>query len=458
MAKHPKRPKQLPEMPWQPVKRMTEPLARFMRVEAAGGVVLLCCTIAALVLANSPWSEAFLAIWETEVHFEIEGVFKSNYPHITLKHLINDGLMGIFFFVIGLEVKREIVLGELREIRRAALPIAAALGGMVVPAGLYMAYIAMQQDQSAMRGWGIPMATDIAFVVGCMALLGSRVPKSLRVMLLSLAIVDDIGAILVIALGYTDPDKLSTEWLVWGFLGLGLCFVLGRIGVRSLFVYFVVGFFVWLAFHESGVHATIAGVLLGLLTPARRWVSEGLFADIVERANDVFTGDLPDEEKIGATIYVKQAARESLPPLERIEMAMHPWVGFFIMPIFALANAGVVIDVGALLSPVAIAVMVGLVVGKPVGVLLTSWLAGKSGVAQLPSGVTWKAIAGGGLLAGIGFTMALFIAGLAFYGDTEGYAELLDEAKIGILAGSTIAAVLGMTLLMMALPKVDADV
>ena len=455
MAKHPKRPQQLPDLPKQRVKVLTEPLARFMRVEAAGGVVLLVCTIAALVLANSPASDAFLRIWKTEIHFEIEGVFKSNYPHITVKHLINDGLMAIFFFVIGLEVKREIVLGELREIRRAALPIAAALGGMIIPAGLYMACIAMQEDQSAMRGWGIPMATDIAFVVGCMALLGPRVPKSLRVMLLSLAIVDDIGAILVIALGYTDPEKLSMTWLFWGFGGLGLCFLLGRMGVRHLFAYIVIGFFVWLAFHESGVHATIAGVLLGLLTPARSWVSEGLFNDIVQRANDVFTGDLPEEQKIGAALHVKEAAREAVPPLERIEMALHPWVGFFIMPVFALANAGVQINVSALMSPVAIAVMVGLVFGKPLGVMLASWVAVTSGIAKLPDRVSWKAIAGGGMLAGIGFTMALFIAGLAFYGDE--YKETLDQAKIGILAGSTVAAILGMGLLMMALPKAEAE-
>ena len=439
---------------------MTEPLARFMRVEAAGGVVLLFCTVAALVLANSPWSESFLAIWKTHIKFEIEGLF--TFDH-SLKHIINDGLMAIFFFVIGLEVKREIVTGELREMRRATLPIAAALGGMIVPAGLYMACMATQADQSAMRGWGIPMATDIAFVVGCMALLGPRVPRSLRIMLLSLAIVDDIGAILVIALGYTDPEKLSMEWLGFGFLGLGLCFVLGRLGVRNLTVYLVVGFFVWLDFHESGVHATIAGVLLGLLTPARSWVSQGLFADIVERANDVFTGDLPEDEKVGTALHVTKAAREAVPPLERIEMAMHPWVGFFIMPLFALANAGVAIDLGALMSPVAIAIMVGLVVGKPIGVLFASWLAVKSGVAQLPSGVSWKAIAGGGLLAGIGFTMALFIAGLAFaYGGTDAevaaqYAEMLDEAKIGILAGSAMAAVIGMTLLIMALPKPEAE-
>ena len=240
-----------------------------------------------------------------------------------------------------------------------------------------------------------------------------------------------------------------------GLLGLGLCFVLGRMGVRHLFVYVVIGFFVWLAFHESGVHATIAGVLLGLLTPARSWVSDGLFAQIVERADDIFTGDPPEEERIGTALHLKEAAREAVSPLERIEIATHPWVGFFIMPLFALANAGVVIDAGALMSPVAIAIMVGLVVGKPIGVLLASWLAVAAGVAQLPSGVNWKAIAGGGMLAGIGFTMALFIAGLAFAG--EDHAETLEQAKIGILAGSAVAAAVGMTLLITSLPKPKAQ-
>ena len=304
-----------------------------------------------------------------------------------------------------------------------------------------------------MRGWGIPMATDIAFVVGCMALLGPRVPKSLRVMLLSLAIVDDIGAILIIALGYTDPDKLSMSWLGWGFVGLVICNVFSRIGVRSLVVYTVVGFLTWLAFHESGVHATIAGVMLGLLTPARSWVSQGQLANIMDQAESVFTGDSPVEHKVGTALHVKRAARETVSPLERVEMVLHPWVGFFIMPLFALANAGVKIVPADLVSPIAIAVMIGLVIGKPLGVVLASWLAVKSGLTQLPKGVNWGAVLGGGLLAGIGFTMALFIDGLAFAGDTEGFAQMMDEAKIGILAGSTISAVLAMTILIIALPK-----
>ena len=451
MAKHFYPPKEFPHLPKQPVARLTGPVARFMRVEAAAGVVLLLCAVAALVLANSPWSEPFLAFWKTHVKFEIPGVF--TFDH-SLKHIINDGLMAIFFFVIGLEVKREIVSGELREFRKAALPIAAALGGMVVPAGLY---IALQMNQPGMRGWGIPMATDIAFVVGCMALLGRRMPKGLRVMLLSLAIVDDIGAILVIALGYTDPEKMSMVWLAWGFGGLAMCFVLGKVGVRSLLVYVVIGFFVWLAFHESGVHATIAGVLLGLLTPARSWVGAGLLRDMVERANDIFTGDLPESQKVGTVLRVKEAARESVAPLERIEMAMHPWVSFFIMPVFALANAGVKIVPGDLVSPIAVAVMVGLVVGKPVGVIVLSWVAVKAGLARLPDRVTWPAVLGGGMLAGIGFTMALFIDGLAFVGSSPEMVDMLNKAKIGILVGSTISAVFGMGLLIWVLPKVEKE-
>jgi len=251
----------LPDLPKEAVGRLTAPIARFMHVEAAGGVVLLLATLAALALANSPLADGFLAFWKTKLGFSI-GSFSMEH---SLKHWINDGLMAIFFFVIGLEVKRELVLGELRDLKAATLPIVAALGGMIVPAALYLG---LQAGQPGESGWGVPMATDIAFVVGCMAVLGNRVSKSLRVLLLSLAIVDDIGAILVIAIGYTDA--LSVAWLMRGFGGILVVLFLGRIGVRNVGVYAVLGALVWLAFHESGVHATIAGVILGLITPAKR--------------------------------------------------------------------------------------------------------------------------------------------------------------------------------------------
>ncbi|MDH3685693.1 MAG: Na+/H+ antiporter NhaA, partial [Myxococcales bacterium] len=234
-------------LPREPIQRLVGPLERFLHIESAGGVVLLFAALMALGLANSPWSEWFLGLWKTRVAFAIGG-FEMDH---SLKHWINDGLMAIFFFVIGLEVKRELVLGELRDLRRAVLPLVAAVGGMVVPAGIYLAF---QAGEPAARGWGIPMATDIAFVVGILALLGSRIPMSLRVMLLSLAIADDIGAILVIAVGYTAD--LSLGWLAFGLSGMGVVILLGRLGVRSVAVYMGVGGFVWLGFHESGVHAT----------------------------------------------------------------------------------------------------------------------------------------------------------------------------------------------------------
>ena len=428
-----------PQLPEEPIQRIIGPLTRFLHVEAASGVVLLAATVVALVLANSRVSDEFLAFWQMEVGFRF-GSFE--FQH-SLKHLINDGLMAIFFFVIGLEVKRELVIGELRDLRRAALPIAAAIGGMVVPAGLYLA---LELGQPGQRGWGIPMATDIAFVVGCMAVLGSRVPHSLRITLLSLAIADDIGAILVIAIGYTD--HLSLSWLAAGFVGIAMVFGLSRLGVRSFAVYTALGVFVWFAFHESGVHATVAGVILGLMTPARSYVGTGLFGQILARAEQVVQGDWEAEAHRAERVRkFRHMARETIPPLEYLENTLHPWVGFAIMPVFALANAGVPIQISELGSRLSMAVMLGLVIGKPLGITLASWLAVKIGLARLPEGLNWKVIIAGGCLCGIGFTMALFIAELALSGDS------LDTAKIGILGGSLVSAVLGMILLPAFLPK-----
>jgi len=449
MAKHARPPQHFPPLPRQRVARVVAPIVRFMHVQAASGIVLLACAVIALVLANSPWSEAYLNFWKTHIVIGIEGVFRFDH---SLKHIINDGLMAVFFFVIGLEVKREIVLGELGDFRSAAMPIAAAIGGMVVPAGIYFA---LQHGSPGQRGWGIPMATDIAFVVGCMALLGSRVPNGLRVMLLSLAIVDDIGAILVIAFGYTDPANLHWEWLFYGLAGLVFIWLLAVLGVRSVGVYVAVGSLVWLEFHESGVHATIAGVALGLMTPARSWVSGTLLGEIVEKASELFSGEADPEEASGALAHMQRAAREAVSPLERLEARLHPWVSFLIMPLFALANAGVPLHLEDLASPIAIAVMLGLVIGKPVGVVLACWLLVKSGLGRLPERLTWPAMIGGGLLAGIGFTMALFIAGLAFSSGQD--AGMLDQAKVGILCGSAIAAVAGMIVLLLTLPPATAS-
>lgn len=429
-----------PILPQEPVDRLLAPLARFLHVEAASGIVLLACTVAALILANSPWSDRFLGFWETPLGFQI-GSFEM---HHSLKHWINDALMAIFFFVIGLEVKRELVIGELRELRRAVLPIAAALGGMIAPAAIYLA---LQLGQPGQRGWGIPMATDIAFVVGCMAVLGPRVPHSLRVMLLSLAIADDIGAILVIAVGYTAGIQGSA--LLLGLLGIAAIVGLGRLGVRGFPVYALLGLLVWLAFHESGIHATIAGVILGLMTPARSYLGEGPFGEALDRAGQIFQGGGWQSEghRAEKVRRFQRAVRETISPLEYLEHTLHPWVSFAIMPLFALANAGVPLRLSDLGAPVAVAVMAGLLVGKPLGIVLLSWLAVKLNVARLPEGVTWGMIVAGGCLAGIGFTMALFIAGLAL-GDA-----LLDTAKVGVLAGSVLSATAGMVLMVVLFPR-----
>jgi NhaA family Na+:H+ antiporter len=427
-------------LPEDPIDRLLQPVVRFLHVEAASGVVLLLFTVAALVLANSPWADSFLGFWKTPVGFSF-GSFEFRH---SLKHLINDGLMVIFFFVVGLEVKREMVLGELSELRRAMLPIVAALGGMIAPAGIYLM---SQHGQPGEPGWGIPMATDIAFVVGCMALLGPRVPHGLRVALLSLAIIDDIGAILVIAFGYST--HLNGWWLGAGAVGLAMVAVSARLGVRNFGVYVLLGIAVWFAFHESGVHATIAGVILGLMTPARSRLSPELYQEMMNNARQL----LNEQARRGVADFpsavrrTQRVAREAISPLEYLLNALHPWVAFAIMPLFAFANAGVPFRLSEVLSPVSSAVVLGLVIGKPVGILALSWLFVRLKLATLPTGVNWCAMLGGGCLAGIGFTMALFIAGLALQN------ALLDNAKIGVLIASFLSAVIGMTLLRLALPK-----
>ncbi len=439
MADHPQRESQPRILPEQPVDRLIAPIVRFLHVQTASGVVLLVFAAAALILANSAAAPDFHRLWETPIAFTIGGFQLSH----TLREWINDGLMVIFFFVIGLEVKRELVQGELRDARRAALPIAAAAGGMLVPA---LIYLALQAGQPGERGWGIPMATDIAFVVGCMALLGPRVPHGLRIMLLSLAIADDIGAIMVIAIGYTE--EIHWNALLFGLGGLGMTFVFARLGVRSFLIYTILGVLVWLGFHKSGIHATIAGVILGLMTPARSWLGDRPLDEIADWVRGLFGGDEsgPSAAKVR---HYQQIARETVSPLEYLETALHPWVAFLIMPVFAVANAGVAVHLGHLTAPVAVAVALGLLVGKPVGIVLLSWLAVKLGLARLPDRVTWPAMVGGGCLAGIGFTMALFIAGLAF----EEQPVLLDNAKIGILTGSVLSAMLGMIMLRLTLPQ-----
>jgi Na+:H+ antiporter, NhaA family len=430
-------------LPAARITRLLAPIRRFIAIEAASGVLLLFAAAVALVLANSPYAESFSEFWHT--HLRI-GIGRWEIDE-SLLHWVNDGLMTIFFFVVGLEIKREIVAGELNNFRKAALPLMAALGGMVAPAAIYLLLIGDQAEGK--QGWGIPMATDIAFVVGFLALLGNRVPSSLKILLLALAIVDDIGAIVVIALFYSDGISLPA--LSLAAVGTGVTVLCHWLGVRSFGVYTLIGAAIWLAMFHSGIHPTVAGVILGLLTPATPIVARRAlwetFASAVASDDDKAVIDLHGQLASVATL--KSVASETISPLERLEFALHPWVAFVVMPLFALANAGVPIELGAVTHPVAWSVALGLIIGKPLGIAFFSWLAVKIGLATLPIGVTWKVIVGAGMLAGIGFTMSLFIASLALEGD------LLSAGKIGTLVGSAISAIAGVTTLSLLLKSSD---
>ena len=456
---------ELENAPQAPVKRWTRPLQRFLQIESASGFLLLGCTALALLLANIPaTSEAFLHFWETPVQVTVGGFHVMPADHATLHSWINDGLMVLFFFVVGLEIKREIVCGELSSWKKASLPVFAALGGMVVPA---LIYFAQHQEAPTVRGWGVPMATDIAFVVGVLALLGPRVPLGLKIMLLSLAIADDIGAVLVIAFAYTA--HLKAVWLLGGAAGFGLCYLFNRIGVRAIGIYFIIGIGIWICFLQSGVHPTVAekttpAYWLVMTVPsanpsksistASAWVGDKTLLAVlneavtrVERRGDKYP-ETPDPTAV--TMWqLSGTAREAVSPLERLESSLHPWVSFLIMPIFALANAGVLIQMGGSDESVSLAVATGLFFGKPIGVLLFSFLAVRSGIGELPRGVNWKVMVGAGCLAGIGFTMALFVNGLAF----KEHLEIQDTGKLGILAASLASAVVGSIILLMFLPS-----
>ncbi len=415
------------------------PLERFLRIEAASGVLLLFMAGLALAWANSPWASSYSSLWHTPLGVRA-GSFVFERP---VEWFVNDGLMAIFFFVVGLEIRREVYCGELSEWRRAALPAAAALGGMLAPAGLYLALAGGAETRA---GWGVPMATDIAFAVGILTLLGKRVPAALRVLLLALAVIDDLGAIIVIALFYSAG--VSVTGLLVAASGFGAIAALQRFGVRSKLAYVAPALVAWAGTYAAGIHPTIAGVIVGLMTPVRAWLgADGFVAGVRHEMKHLERAD-PNEISAhvlaGSLRHVEAAGREALSPAESLIQSLHPWVAFGIMPIFALANAGVSLgrdSAGSAATSVTLGVGVGLVLGKPFGVLLASWLCLRLGVGQLPSGVAWRQLVVLGCVAGVGFTMALFIAQLAF-----GDVRLLAAAKLGVLLASAGAGVLALLL------------
>ncbi len=427
-------------------RRVARPVARFLHIEAAGGIVLLVGTVVALVWANSPWSDSYHEILETHIRLSVGDLYTIDLP---VEAWINDALMALFFFVVGIEIKRELVAGELRNPRAAALPAVAAVGGMVVPA---LVFTAFNFGHPGEAGWGIPMATDIAFALGVVSLLGNRVPSTMKVFLLTLAIVDDIGAIAVIAIFYTSD--LSLGWLLVAVALIGLVVAMRLARIWYIPAYVFVGIFVWIAVFESGVHATIAGVVLGLLTPALPLKdgepSAEVEESIVERA-------VRGEADVHIVRRASFELREKVSVAERINVALHPYTSFVIIPIFALANAGIELSgetvEAALTARVTAGVFLGLVVGKLVGVSLATWLGVRSGLSTLPRGASWTHVVGLASIAGIGFTVSLFVTGLA-------YDDLLsiEEAKIGILSASLVAAVVGSVILTRAHRVVEVDI
>ncbi len=472
-------------------ERLTRPFARFAALSSAGGIMLILCTLGAMFWANSQWSDAYHYIFhdlplaigllpDTALTTGVDGKIVSQAGHVKNLHWwINDLLMAIFFLLVGLEIKREILVGELSNIKKATLPVFAAIGGMVAPAGIYMIFNAPGSE--TFRGWGVPMATDIAFALGILALLGSRAPVSLKIFLTSLAIADDLGALMVIAIFYTE--KLQMIYLGYSAAIIAGLFVLNFMGFRRAIWYLIPGVFLWYFVYASGVHATIAGVLLAATIPASSRVDSKRYLSYSRAALDAFedhsrpgTDVKTNSEQRAAVYAISKNNHFVMPLLHRMESAIHPWAAFAIIPIFALANAGVHIGseftsggVGGFVStiaadPIMIGIILGLFVGKPVGIVLFSWLSVKLRLAELPKGVSWRHILGAGCLAGIGFTMALFIANLAFktpYGADEAAAALAlkhrEHATISILLASLLSTILGLGLLMTCRPKPEPE-
>jgi len=423
------------------------PVLRFMQIEAASGIVMLLAAVVAVAWANSAFADSYFRLLELPVLVEIGPVHLDE----TLLHMINDGLMALFFFVVALEIKREIVEGELSDVRAAALPILAALGGMIGPALIYTG-IAGPLGAEAARGWGVPMATDIAFSAGVLSLLGRRVPTAAKVFLLTLAVADDLGGIVVIAAFYTS--SLAVGWLGAAVAGLLVVALANRAGIRSMLFYVPVGIAVWYFVLESGIHATLAGVALAFLTPSRPMYSAG---ELDDRARALLEPFRSHDDQLGREItehnalLVSTIARESVDPLTRLEHRLAAFTSFVVVPLFALANAGVRFEgsvTDAVTTRVAVAVAVALVAGKTAGITLFSWIAVRTGVGRLPTGASWRHMVGVAATAGIGFTVALFITALAYRDPV-----LTADAKVGIFAGSIAAGLLGSVILGTARPQ-----
>ncbi len=424
------------------LERILAPLQRFIHLEYTSGIILLLSVIAALIWANSSFSESYDHLWHTNMTIGIAD-FQLSYP---LHIWINDGLMAIFFFLIGLELKREFIEGELSSFKKACLPMSAALGGMLVPA---LIYFTLNKGTDAAAGWGIPMATDIAFALALLSMASKNIPIAVKVFLAALAVADDLGAVLVIAFFYTAEINFTAL----GVAGIFLFLLIGGnvMGIRSRLFYILLGLGIWTGFLLSGVHATIAGVLVAFTIPAVSRVNERYFSKNLKILSQEFEAEIP-KRGILTTPYQNHLVHEinllskaAATPLQSLEHKLHPWVAFVIMPVFALSNAGV--SIGAdffelLINPVSMGIIFGLIAGKFTGIILFSWVMVKLKIAALPNGATWGHIAGVAILAGIGFTMSLFIAGLAFKDQT-----LIDQAKYGILVASTLAGILGVLIL-----------
>lgn len=425
--------------PGKGLGRMREGVAEFMHQESSGAIMLAIATLAALFIANSPMHAAFEHFWELKAGFHGSGVVFDQ----SLRHWVDDGLMALFFFVVGLEIKREFVVGELSTLRGATLPVVAALGGMIIPAGLY---IVLNLGGPGAHGWGVPMATDIAFALGVLAVLGSRIPSGLKVFLTALAIADDIGAILVIAIFYTTNVEFT--WLLWALLPIAVLFLMNRLGVDEPIAYLAVAVVLWFMVLNSGIHATIAGVVAAMLVPTvSRLTPTEFVAACRIAAEDIEAVDVPgahtleDDHQQHVALRLARAAQHSAAPLQRLELALHPFSTFVVLPLFALANAGVrIVGDGGIgkLDAAGIGVIAGLVVGKPLGIALASFAAVALGFASLPSGVSWRHVIGAGMLGGIGFTMSMFVANLAFRS-----AIMTAEVKGAVLVASVAAAALG---------------